>query len=34
MIVREVRVVVDRRHAVVEHGGEVQWEEKMEKSHH
>ena len=26
--------VVDRRHATVEHGGEVEWEEKTEKSHH
>ena len=26
--------MVDRRHAAVEYGGEVEWEEKMEKSHH
>ena len=27
-------VGVDQRHVAVEHGGEVEWEEKMEKTHH
>ena len=34
MIAGVVMAVVDQRHAAVEHDGEVEWEEKMEKSHH
>ena len=34
MMVEVVMAMVDWRHAAVDHGGEVEWEEKMEKSHH